>query len=60
MVAEIDERFAETEAELGKYRAGDGWMLHDQLTQEQLKGLSDRITALTESVSQVAGVVADQ
>ncbi len=60
LVAEIDERFAETEAELGQYRAGDGWMLHDELTQEQLKGLSDSITALTESVSQVAGVVADK
>jgi iron uptake system component EfeO len=60
LVAEIDERFAETEAELEQYRAGDGWMLHDQLTQEQLKGLSDSITALTESVSQVAAVVADK
>ena len=43
-----------------QYRSGDGWMLHDQLTQEQLKGLSDSITALTESVSQVAAVVADR
>ncbi|MBJ7453891.1 MAG: peptidase M75, partial [Blastococcus sp.] len=60
LVAEIDERFAETEAELGQYRAGDGWVLHDQLTQEQLKGLSDSITALTESVSKVAAVVADR
>jgi len=60
LVAEIDERFAETSAELEQYRAGDGWMLHDQLTQEQLKGLSDSITALTESVSQVAAVVADR
>ncbi|MGY1803171.1 iron uptake system protein EfeO [Blastococcus sp. SYSU D00922] len=60
LVAEIDERFAATEAELEQYRAGDGWMLHDQLTQEQLKGLSDSITALTESVSQVAAVVADR
>lgn len=60
LVAEIDERFAETEAELEQYRAGDGWMLHDQLSQEQLKGLSDSITALTESVSQVAAVVADR
>ncbi len=58
LVAEIDERFAETEAELAQYRAGDGWVLYDQLTQEQLKGLSDSITALTESVSQVASVVA--
>ncbi|RBY92601.1 iron uptake system protein EfeO [Blastococcus sp. TF02A-30] len=60
LVAEIDERFAETEAELGQYRAGDGWVLHDQLTQDQLKGLSDSITALTESVSRVAAVVADR
>ncbi|SOD95713.1 iron uptake system protein EfeO [Blastococcus haudaquaticus] len=60
LVTEIDERFAETEAELGQYRAGDGWMLHDQLSEEQLKGLSDSITALTESVSQVAAVVADR
>jgi iron uptake system component EfeO len=60
LVAEIDERFASTEAELGQYRSGDGWLLHDQLTQEQLKGLSDSITALTGSVSQVAAVVADR
>jgi iron uptake system component EfeO len=60
LVAEIDERFAATEAELEQYRAGDGWTLYDQLTQEQLKGLSDSITALTESVSQVAAVVADR
>jgi iron uptake system component EfeO len=60
LVAEIDERFAATEAELEQYRAGDGWLLHDQLSQEQLKGLSDSITALTESVSQVAAVVADR
>jgi len=60
LVAEIDERFADTEAELGQYRAGDGWKLHDELSQEQLKGLSDSITALTESVSKVAAVVADR
>jgi iron uptake system component EfeO len=60
LVAEIDERFARTEAELEQYRAGDGWMLHDQLTEDQLKGLSDSITALTESVSRVAAVVADR
>lgn len=60
LVAEIDERFAETEAELEQYRAGDGWMLHGQLSQEQLKRLSDSITALTETVSQVSAVVADR
>jgi iron uptake system component EfeO len=58
LVAEIDERFAAAEAELEQHRAGDGWVSYDQLTQEQLRGLSDSITALTESVSQVASVVA--
>jgi iron uptake system component EfeO len=58
LVAEIDTRFADAEAELEQYREGDGWRSYEQLTQEQLRGLSDRITALTESVSQVAAVVA--
>jgi iron uptake system component EfeO len=60
LVAEIDERFAAAEAELEQYRAGEGWLLYDQLTQENLRGLSDTITALTESVSRVAAVVADR
>ena len=60
LVAEIDERFAATEAELEQYRTEGGWTLHDQLTEDQLQGLSDSITALSESVSQVAAVVADR
>jgi iron uptake system component EfeO len=58
LVAQIDERFAATQAELDQHRSGNGWVSYDQLTQEQLRGLSDSITALTESVSQVASVVA--
>jgi len=58
LVAELDQRFAATEAELGKYKAGDGWQFYDQLDQTQLHGLSDSITALTTSVSKVAAVVA--
>jgi iron uptake system component EfeO len=58
LVGEIDERFAATEAELEQHRDGDGWQSYDQLTEDQLRGLSDSITALTESVSQVASVVA--
>jgi iron uptake system component EfeO len=60
LVAQLDERFASTQAELAKYRQGDGFVSYDELTQEQLRGLSDSITALTESVSQVAAVVAQQ
>jgi iron uptake system component EfeO len=58
LVAEIDQRFAAAQAQLDQHRSGDGWGLYDQLPQEQLRGLSDSITALTESVSQVAAVVA--
>ena len=60
LVGEIDERFAATEAELEQYRSGDGWMLQNELTEDQLRGLSDSITALSESVGRVASVVADQ
>jgi iron uptake system component EfeO len=56
--AQIDERFAATQAQLEQHKSGNGWVSYDQLTQEQLRGLSDSITALTESVSQVASVVA--
>jgi iron uptake system component EfeO len=60
LVAQIDARFAAAQAELAQYRQGDGFVTYDQLTQDQLRGLSDRITALTESVSQVAAVVAQK
>jgi iron uptake system component EfeO len=58
LVGEIDARFAAAESQLEQHRAGDGWQPYDQLTEGQLRGLSDSITALTESVSQVASVVA--
>jgi iron uptake system component EfeO len=58
LVGQIDERFAAVQAQLEQHRVGDGWQSYDQLTQEQLRGLSDSVTALTESVSQVAAVVA--
>ena len=58
LLTELDQRFAATDAELGRYRSGDGWLLYDQLDETQLHALSDSITALTASVSEVAAVVA--
>ena len=58
LLAEIDQRFAATQAELDTHRSGGGWASYDQLDQAQLHALSDKITALTESVSKVAAVVA--
>jgi len=58
LLAEIDRRFAAVEAELGTHRAGAGWAGYDRLDEAQLRSLSDRVTALTESVSRVAALVA--
>jgi iron uptake system component EfeO len=58
LVEQIDEGFRAVDAELAKYRVGDGWKLQTQLSREQLKGLSDAINALAEPISRVAGVIA--
>ena len=60
LLAQIDDRLAVARSELGKHRAGDGWITYDRLDKAQLRGLSDSITALTESVSRVAAVVAER
>lgn len=58
LVKQLDAEFANVEAALGEHRAGDGWKLHTQLSQAELKQLSDAINALAEPISKVAAVVA--
>jgi iron uptake system component EfeO len=58
LVKTLDERFASVEAALEKHRYGDGWKLYDQLSQADLKALSDEINALSEPISKVAALVA--
>jgi iron uptake system component EfeO len=58
LVKQLDAEFAKVAATLGKHQAGDGWKLHNQLSQADLKELSDVINALAEPVSKVAAVVA--
>ena len=60
LVKQIDTAFTNVDAELAKYRDGDGWKLQNQLTQEQLKGLSDVINALAEPISKIAAVIAQK
>jgi iron uptake system component EfeO len=57
LVTTLDQRFAAVETALGQHRKGDGWKLHTELSEAQLKELSDAINALGEPVSQVAAVV---
>jgi iron uptake system component EfeO len=58
LVKTLDTEFANVDTTLGKHRAGDGWKLHTELSQADLKELTDAINALAEPISQVAAVVA--
>ncbi|HZM75444.1 MAG TPA: iron uptake system protein EfeO [Candidatus Limnocylindrales bacterium] len=58
LVAELDTNFAKVLSTMEKHRAGDGWKLHNELSQADLKELTDVINALGEPVSKVAAVVA--
>jgi iron uptake system component EfeO len=54
----VDQRFAEVEALLEKYRQGDGFVAYDKVTEPQRQELSRAIDALSKEVSQVQGVIA--
>jgi iron uptake system component EfeO len=56
----VDQRFADVEAALAKYRQGDGFVLYDKVTEPQRQELSRAIDALSKEVSQVQGVIAGQ
>jgi iron uptake system component EfeO len=53
----LDDKFAAVFAALQKHRQGDGWKLYTQLTQADLKELTDTINALAEPISKVAATV---
>jgi iron uptake system component EfeO len=53
----LDERFAAVEKLLEGYRAGDGFKSYTEVTQDDIKKMTDAVDALSEPVSQVAGVV---
>ncbi|PXX03441.1 iron uptake system protein EfeO [Mycolicibacterium moriokaense] len=54
----VDQRFAEVEALLEKYRQGDGFVFYDKVTEPQRQELSRAIDALSNEVSQVQGAIA--
>ncbi|NYJ05491.1 iron uptake system protein EfeO [Petropleomorpha daqingensis] len=54
----LDEQFKATAAELEKYHTGDTWTTYTDLTQDQLRALSDALNALAAQVSQVPAVIA--
>ena len=58
LVKQIDTAMASVRAELAKYKTKNGWKPQTDLSQAQLKALSDVINALAEPVSKIAGVIA--
>ncbi|MEV0622419.1 iron uptake system protein EfeO [Nonomuraea sp. NPDC050404] len=58
LVKTLDEKFAAAEAALAVHQKGDGWRLHDELSEAELKTLSDSINALGEPISEIAPIVA--
>jgi iron uptake system component EfeO len=53
----LDERFAAVDALLENYRVGDGFTTYTDLTEDDIKKMTEAVDALGEPVSQVAGVV---
>ncbi|GAA0938796.1 iron uptake system protein EfeO [Pseudonocardia zijingensis] len=53
----LDEQFAAVDALLEEYRSGDGYTLYTELTEDDIRRMSEAVDALGEPVSQVAGVV---
>ena len=58
--ARVDQRFAEVNRLLDKYRDGDGFVAYTTVTEPQRQELSRAIDALSKEVSQVQGVIAVQ
>ncbi len=56
----VDQRFAEAEQLLQKYRQGDGFVSYEAVTEPERQELSRAIDALSKEVSQVQGVIAPQ
>ena len=58
LLTRLDAEFENVFSTLREHRVGAAWKLHDKLSQEELKELSDAVNALAEPVSKVAAVVA--
>jgi iron uptake system component EfeO len=54
---QLTTRFDELQALLDEQREGDGFVTYDQLTPDQVKGLSDAVNALSEPLSRLTAAV---
>lgn len=57
LMDKITEQFAGVRSFLEQFREGDGYVSYDKVTPEQRKELSDKVDALSATLSQVPGLV---
>ncbi|MEQ0560423.1 iron uptake system protein EfeO [Amycolatopsis sp. NEAU-NG30] len=57
LVSTLDKEFANVQSLLDKQRAGDGFKLYNELSQDQVKEFASAVDALSEPLSKVAEVV---
>jgi iron uptake system component EfeO len=57
IVSTLDKEFANVQGLLDKQRAGDGFKLYNELSQDQVKEFASAVDALSEPLSKVAEVV---
>jgi iron uptake system component EfeO len=57
LAEQLDARFAELQELLDAQRSGEGFVLYDDLTPEQVKELSDAVNALSEPLSTLTAAV---
>lgn len=60
LVPKLDSAFAAVDTALVALQSGDGYVLYNTLTPAQIKDLAEKVDALAEPLSTVAGVVSGQ
>jgi iron uptake system EfeUOB component EfeO/EfeM len=60
LLTDIDARFATLDVELDKHRTGGGFRLYTDLSKDEIRSLTVALDAVSEPISQVAGVVASR
>lgn len=60
LMDKITQQFAAIRADINAFRSGDGYASYDEVPEDKRKALSDQIDALSQSLSQVPGLVLQQ
>ena len=60
LMDKITQQFAAIRADINAFRSGDGYASYDTVPEDKRKALSDQIDALSQSLSQVPGLVLQQ